>query len=67
VGAPRQCGNSPLTKLCQRCDICPQGLVGWPGIFTAIGQLDLCGICYWRYRDLTDQLAAFFRAEHVVR
>ena len=45
---------------CKRCDLCRQSVVSWPGVFTVIGPLDLCGVCYWRYRAIVESLAEFF-------
>jgi hypothetical protein len=53
--------------MCQHtkhCDICHRAIVSWPRVFTVIGPRDLCGTCYWRYREIVDQLAAFFAAEN---
>ena len=54
-----------MNETTKRCDICGQGTVCWPGIFTVLGPRDMCGICYWHYRELLEQLEAFFKAEHV--
>jgi hypothetical protein len=44
----------------KRCDICHQAVVCWPGIFTVLGPMDLCGNCYWRYRRLVESMAQYF-------
>jgi len=49
---------------CKLCDICHQSAVCWPSTFTVVGPRDLCGNCYWRYRDLLEQMEAFFNAQH---
>ncbi len=54
-----------MSEPTKRCDICRQATVSWPGIFTVLGPRDLCGTCYWHYRELLEQLAAFLHAEHV--
>jgi hypothetical protein len=48
----------------KQCDICRRAVVSWPEVFTVLGPRDLCGTCYWRYREVVEQLAAFFNAEH---
>jgi hypothetical protein len=52
-----------MTELCKRCDICHHRVVCWPQVFTVLGPRDLCGPCYWHYRELLEQFAAFFEAE----
>jgi hypothetical protein len=46
------------------CDICHRSVVCWPGVFTVLGPRDLCGGCYWRYRQLMDEIAAFWNRGH---
>lgn len=52
-----------MCQLNKRCDICHNAAVSWPQIFTVVGPRDLCGTCYWRYRDIVEQLSKFFAAE----
>jgi hypothetical protein len=49
-----------MNNPCKRCDICRQSVVCWPGIFTVLGPMDLCGNCYWRYRRLMEATAQYF-------
>ena len=53
-----------MCQLNKPCDICRHAPVAWPEIFTVLGPRDLCGTCYWRYRELLERLAAFFAAEN---
>jgi len=54
-----------MSNMCKKCDICRQSVVSWPQIFTVLGPRDLCGNCYWRYRELIEQIDAFFHGRHV--
>jgi len=53
-----------MSGTAKQCDICRSAVVSWPEVFTVLGPRDLCGTCYWRYREVVEQLAAFFAAEH---
>jgi hypothetical protein len=49
-----------MSDLSKRCDLCRQTSVSWPETFTVIGPLDLCGNCYWEYRELIQDIADYF-------
>jgi hypothetical protein len=43
------------------CDICHHTPATWPNHPTVLGPHNLCGNCYWRYQEVLEQIAAFFR------
>lgn len=49
--------NSSQPNRCQRCG---QAGICWPHTLTIIGQIDLCGECYWEYRRAIKPLQAYF-------
>ena len=52
-----------MSNLNQPCDVCGQAVVSWPAVVTILGTMDLCGVCYWRYREIMDEMVAFVNAE----
>jgi hypothetical protein len=49
-----------MSEQCKYCDICRTRVVCWPQILTILGPRDMCPACYFRYRELLEDLVNFF-------
>jgi bacterioferritin-associated ferredoxin len=53
-----------MNEIDKMCDICRRSAYRWPQTFTVIGPRNLCGRCYVWYRQLLEEIAAFFNRDH---